>query len=645
MKKYARTGIIKMIMLIMVFAVMATVTHEDAYASKASVTGIKISKLTDKNVTLKKGATKKYAVVVSTKGKISKSFTIKSNNNKVVRAVKSGKNVKLTGLKKGTTTVTITSKANKKKKIVLKVTVGTPVNKIKISKTSTTVVKGTKFTLKASVSPIKASNKKIKWETSNKKIATVNSKGVVTAKAAGVVTITAKATDASGKSAKCKVKVLPPNSIKKLEVDNPLIVVELARAQVLNRNNFKIMYKDAGASNYVMQDNFLNVTTIDNKTYTITLARDLNPLGIDFKIYISGLQGVKGVVSKTTKVTKKMYSEEEYYQYYEYNNTELKSMTIYLPYTFSSRYVYSCTNLPESARIYKEDDRIRIYYYSNEYMVRKSQIKFTDDMGDVYDCTIYFAAYDENHISGGNKGFEDITNGTYQINIGLASRLYGGSGKYTYELVSIPKNSILEITKSGYLKGYLKGTGSFKIRYKVTDADNAEIFTYVDCIITLKKGVTVTGRITDASNNNMTEGRISFKKNNEAVSYYDNSHTIYDNGEYRISLEAGVYDVLYMVNKYVYYIPNVKLTKSFNVFNIKTDVYKVFIDTHEYESLSNWIDVDTGYSQYDDKILYLQKGKREFTSSAYTKDKVKVNLKLSLNVTKEMIVKPVLVKN
>ena len=60
--------------------------------------------------------------------------------------------------------------------------------------------------------------KKIKWSSSNKKIATVSSKGKVTAKKKGTATITAKV---SGKSYKCKVTVKNPYlnaTKKKLEV-------------------------------------------------------------------------------------------------------------------------------------------------------------------------------------------------------------------------------------------------------------------------------------------------------------------------------------------------------------------------------------------------------------------------------------------
>ena len=78
--------------------------------------------------------------------------------------------------------------------------------KVTLSETGTvTLEKGKTLQLTATLRP-KNSTQAVKWSTSNKKIATVNSKGKVTAKKAGTATITAKS---GKKSAKVKVKVVP----------------------------------------------------------------------------------------------------------------------------------------------------------------------------------------------------------------------------------------------------------------------------------------------------------------------------------------------------------------------------------------------------------------------------------------------------
>lgn len=90
------------------------------------------------------------------------------------------------------------------------------VSSIKISgKTSLLTGKSTKLT--AVVYPSNASNKELKWSSSNTKYAVVSTSGRVTAKAAGAgktVTITAKAKDGSGKKAAFKIKLKGP--VKKI---------------------------------------------------------------------------------------------------------------------------------------------------------------------------------------------------------------------------------------------------------------------------------------------------------------------------------------------------------------------------------------------------------------------------------------------
>ena len=79
---------------------------------------------------------------------------------------------------------------------------------IKLNKSSVTIKKGKSITLKATTSKKKA---KIKWSTSNKKVATVTQKGKVTGKKPGKAIITAKIKGTS-KKATCRVKVQKNNS-------------------------------------------------------------------------------------------------------------------------------------------------------------------------------------------------------------------------------------------------------------------------------------------------------------------------------------------------------------------------------------------------------------------------------------------------
>ena len=100
------------------------------------------------------------------------------------------------------------SDANNKKAIITAKKI--KVKKIKL-KAKKTLKAGKKLKIKATVTPKNATNKKLTWKSSNKKYATVNSKGVVKAKKAGkgkTVKITAKAKDGSGKKATIKIKIV-----------------------------------------------------------------------------------------------------------------------------------------------------------------------------------------------------------------------------------------------------------------------------------------------------------------------------------------------------------------------------------------------------------------------------------------------------
>lgn len=87
-----------------------------------------------------------------------------------------------------------------------------PVKEIKIKKISFPKSKltgyvGEKITLDPTIKPYNATNQKLSYTSSNKKVAKVNSKGVVTLKKKGTVTITCKAKDGSKKKAKIKITV------------------------------------------------------------------------------------------------------------------------------------------------------------------------------------------------------------------------------------------------------------------------------------------------------------------------------------------------------------------------------------------------------------------------------------------------------
>lgn len=131
--------------------------------------------------------------------------TYTSSNTSVATVNSSGV---VTGVAKGTATITATTTDGSNKSASITVTVKKAVTGVSLNKSSTTLDENATETLTATVSPNDASVKTVTWSSSNTSVATVSSSGVVTAKSKGTCTITATSTDDSSKKATCSVTVL-----------------------------------------------------------------------------------------------------------------------------------------------------------------------------------------------------------------------------------------------------------------------------------------------------------------------------------------------------------------------------------------------------------------------------------------------------
>lgn len=135
--------------------------------------------------------------------KASKAVRWKSSNPRIAKVSQKGV---VTGRKAGKVKITATSKKNKKVKKSITIRVKKMNPKVTIAKTAT-MYTGTSKTIKANVGPKGVYNKGVRYKSSNTKVATVNSKGVVTAKAKGTAKITAYSKEKSKYKATCTVTV------------------------------------------------------------------------------------------------------------------------------------------------------------------------------------------------------------------------------------------------------------------------------------------------------------------------------------------------------------------------------------------------------------------------------------------------------
>ena len=158
-------------------------------------TGITLNK---KKVTLVAGAKLTLKASLVPAGAES-ALTWTSSNKKVATVTQEGV---VKALRKGTATINVRT-ANGKK-ATCKITVPTAPTKIAFAQKSYSVKVGKKIALKTTLTPAKAKTR-LTWTSSNKKIATVSSKGVVKGIRKGKVVITVQT--ANGKKAKVKVTV------------------------------------------------------------------------------------------------------------------------------------------------------------------------------------------------------------------------------------------------------------------------------------------------------------------------------------------------------------------------------------------------------------------------------------------------------
>ena len=190
--------------------ITATTTDGSDLSASCSVTvnqlaiGISLNKT---QATLVDGTTLQLTATVSPSNANNKTVTWSTSNSNVATVSSSGL---VTAQNPGTTTITVTTTDGSNLSATCQVTVTAQVaTGISLNKTSASIVVDKTLQLTAAVTPSNTTNKNVTWTSSNTNIATVNSNGLVTAKAVGTASITATTADGSNLSATCQVTVTP----------------------------------------------------------------------------------------------------------------------------------------------------------------------------------------------------------------------------------------------------------------------------------------------------------------------------------------------------------------------------------------------------------------------------------------------------
>ena len=170
------------------------------------------------------------------------------------------------------------------------------VTKVSLSKKSVVLVKGRSTTVKATVTPTDATNKKLKWTTSNAKVATVNQSGKITAKGRGNATIKVMALDGSNKYATVKVTVKQPVTSVKLNRNSAILkakgkakqktVTLKATAYPKNANNKSVSWKSSKSKIATVNSNGKVTAKKKGTCYITATAKDGSKKSAKCKIVV-----------------------------------------------------------------------------------------------------------------------------------------------------------------------------------------------------------------------------------------------------------------------------------------------------------------------------------------------------------------------
>ena len=159
------------------------------------------------NFVLSKGKSYTLKTAISPTNANNKSLSYSSSNKNVATVSASGK---ITAKNNGKAKITVKAKDGSGKLDTVNIVVGYPVKGISINPKSISKPVGYTYKFNAVITPSNASIKALEYTSSNKTLATVDKSGKVSLKKAGKVTITAAATDGSGKKASLVITITTP---------------------------------------------------------------------------------------------------------------------------------------------------------------------------------------------------------------------------------------------------------------------------------------------------------------------------------------------------------------------------------------------------------------------------------------------------
>lgn len=631
MKKIALKALTTVSAMALLAGASVVAANTDSQAKKVSVKKVKATTEAGKTAYVAKGKKVKITTTVTVKPnkKSNKKVTYKTSNKKVATVSSKGY---IKGVKAGKAKITVVSKKNKKKKAVVKVVVKkAAVKKVKLNTGNFNLAVGSKKSLKATITPKKNVSKKVVWKTSNKKVATVTSKGVVKGIGEGTATITCKATDGSGK--KASVKVTVGAGIASVSVDNRNVIhLSLTSAKALNLSDIQVETRSSQVSKRYIGLTVSQIHTSNKKNYDIILEDSIYSDQF-LKVTVKSLKINKSVEIFVERNNSSYDASNDSVEYIKENKDD-DAMYSYEPYISNSRsygaLTYSISGLPSGLKAYYNKNKTSVKiagFFNNIERGTTATLTGVDEKGTTFTKKLVFYVGSDSELvsyslparseltykkrdskdpeqdsSGFTTSYDDCSASKFG---GVA----GGSGSYNYTITVNGK----DVDDDDFPSETFAKAGSYTFNIAVTDSKNDKLKTSYSAVVNLVEGVTISGSVKDLAGTAALGADIYADSRRDSYdrSYYYHAD-VKSNGTYSLRVVPETYTLSTSCNTntngasdtYSY----VSVTTNAN-YNFTIPAYMVTFNTN--------IAGAKGYSMYSSVKLLSENGDTVYLNSHY----------------------------
>lgn len=534
MKKFC-----KAVLLLSAVTLMGTAASVQADAK----TKVKVSKVTVKSnygsrvrVAVGKKIKLKTTVKVKPNKAANKKVTYKSSNKKIATVSASGY---VKGVKAGTCKIKVTSKKNKKKKATIKVTVVKKVSSIKLAASTKEIYAGESVKVTPTVLPATGSYKGVTWSSSNKKVATVTSKGVVRGVAGGTVTITAKSVEGSGTKGTIKIKVLSKDTVNLTSVEvvaKDCVRISLNKMNNLNKTSFAITGKKYSFGKYNKKYTIRRIRNYDGKNYDLFLDQDTTIAADSYvKVDIASLPGNGTKTKETQAVMLNTTAPTE--EYWTGETGEKVKKTIDLSEYCYGDAAYTVTGSVSGVTWKQCGNQLEFSGTYNQAGTGALVIRAVDETDRVIKQTVHVAVGDKNTIQALDLNKKMVQGTAYEDF--MTFKICGGSGKYSYTASSLPEG--LNLHSDGSFSGTPVREGTYKITLYAVDSSNANLKKEIPVTLTVESAKKFVGVVKDTDHHPLADIVVTVKDRKDGTIYTAVTNSY---GYYSVNVPAGSYDII-----------------------------------------------------------------------------------------------------